>query len=170
MPQDGSIHHVEKLSQVNKGAGSQRQLFTSTEAPQSATPIPLYIQNPDGTYSVVAGGAGTTFTEYVAELDQAGPNPPVATVLSNTLGEEITFGYTTVGQFTINSPGDKFTIGKVALLLGPTLKMGTVPAGVSIATVIKVSTSTITLLIRDLSGTFINGTMVKTTLQIRIYK
>ena len=41
---------------------------------------------------------------YTALLTQSGTNPPVATILENSLGN-ITFGYTSAGNYTINSLG-----------------------------------------------------------------
>lgn len=41
--------------------------------------------------------------EYIALLNQTGTDAPVATVLKNTLGGEVTFGYDSAGSYTINS-------------------------------------------------------------------
>jgi hypothetical protein len=41
---------------------------------------------------------------YTALLSQTGINAPVATVLENTLGINLTFSYLAVGVYTVNNP------------------------------------------------------------------
>lgn len=51
---------------------------------------------------------------YRALLTQAGPSAPVPTVLENTLGGDVTWGYTDTGKYTATS-ASLFTAGKVCL-------------------------------------------------------
>jgi hypothetical protein len=45
-----------------------------------------------------------TYKVYTALLSQTGINAPVATVLENTLGINLTFSYLAVGVYTVNNP------------------------------------------------------------------
>ena len=54
--------------------------------------------------SLVAGLTPTApYKVYTALLTQTGTNPPVATVLENTLGVNLTFSYLAIGVYTINN-------------------------------------------------------------------
>ena len=50
------------------------------------------------------GGGGTPYKKYVAFLSQESINPPVATVLENTLGGDVTFTYVSTGEYLVNLP------------------------------------------------------------------
>jgi hypothetical protein len=54
--------------------------------------------------TVAGESVGPKYKVYTALLTQTGTNPPVATVLENTLGINLTFSYLTVGTYTINNP------------------------------------------------------------------
>ena len=52
------------------------------------------------------GGDSRPYKVYTALLSQSGTNAPVATVLENTTGLNITYGYSLVGKYSVslNSP------------------------------------------------------------------
>ena len=51
----------------------------------------------------ITENGGSPYKVYTALLTQTGTNPPVATVLENTLGVNLTFGYLAIGVYTINN-------------------------------------------------------------------
>ncbi len=59
---------------------------------------------------------GLSYKSYVALLTQSGTNPPVATVLYNDLGADVTYGYNQVGDYTFSSTA--FTEGKTTVFIG----------------------------------------------------
>lgn len=63
--------------------------------------------------AIASPGSGSTYKVYTALLTQTGSNPPIATVLENTLGE-ISFTYISTGAYGINS-ADLFTLGKTMI-------------------------------------------------------
>ena len=64
--------------------------------------------------TVAGEPVGPKYKVYTALLTQSGTNPPVATILENSLGN-ITFGYTSAGNYTINSLG-LFEVNKTFIL------------------------------------------------------
>jgi hypothetical protein len=54
---------------------------------------------------------------YSALISQSDTNAPVATVLENTLGEEVTFSYVESGNYMITNV-DLFVEGKTSIFLG----------------------------------------------------
>lgn len=62
---------------------------------------------------------GTNYTppykEYAAKITQEGTGAPVATVLHNSLGGEVTFDYQSSGYYTIDCEG-LFTLGKTVVM------------------------------------------------------
>jgi hypothetical protein len=87
---------------------SKRRVVTS--APDDAlVPIGIRTETRDDKYTTVAIKKSDlitipepTYKVYTALLTQTGTNPPVATILENNLGN-ITFGYNSAGNYTINS-------------------------------------------------------------------
>lgn len=67
------------------------------------------------------------YRSYTALLTQTGTNPPVATVLENTLGLNPVFDYDGVGAYTIVDSSELFTNNKTYVLA-----TGTGAAGISI--------------------------------------
>jgi hypothetical protein len=59
----------------------------------------------------ITPGSQTTYKVYTALLTQTGTDAPVATVLENTLGGDVNFTRTDVGNYLITS-NELFTIGK----------------------------------------------------------
>lgn len=55
-----------------------------------------------------------TYKVYRAIINQTGTNPPVATVLENTLGINPTYAYVGAGQYTLTSVGS-FPVDKTVL-------------------------------------------------------
>lgn len=69
-----------------------------------------YVDNSDPLNPIL--GDPRPYKVYTALLTQSGTNAPVATVLENTTGLNITYGYILVGQYSIslNSPVPKQTV------------------------------------------------------------
>jgi len=81
-----------------------------------------------------------TAWEYEALLNQVDTDPPTAVVLKNSLGETLTFGYVNPGDYTINSPGNKFTLGYTVVTFGAGPYDGLAIATVGLITAISVGT------------------------------
>jgi hypothetical protein len=82
-----------------------------------------------------------TAWEYDTTLNQTSTNAPVAGVINkNTLGETLTYGYTNAGDYTINSPGNKFTLGYTVVTFGAGPYDGLAIATVGLITAISVGT------------------------------
>lgn len=64
----------------------------------------------------LGGGGGASYLKYVALLSQSGTDAPVATVLENTLGGTVVWGYASVGNYTATL-SNAFTDNKTAVLL-----------------------------------------------------
>ena len=60
---------------------------------------------------LVAAG-GSSYKVYTALLSQTGTNPPVATVLENTLDADITYQYSAPGAYAIVTPNNTFIPNK----------------------------------------------------------
>ena len=58
------------------------------------------------------------YRSYVALITQNGSNPPVETVLENTIGP-LTWGYDATGVYGLNSTASPFTTGKTTVSIGP---------------------------------------------------
>ena len=58
-----------------------------------------------------------SYKVYTALLSQTGTNPPVATVLENTLDEDITYQYNSAGYYSILTPNNTFTANKTYSVL-----------------------------------------------------
>jgi hypothetical protein len=82
-----------------------------------------------------------TAWEYDTTLNQTSTNAPVAGVINkNTLNETLTFGYVNPGDYTINSPGNKFTLGYTVVTFGAGPYDGLAIATVGLITAISVGT------------------------------
>jgi hypothetical protein len=61
----------------------------------------------------------TTYKKYVAFLTQSGAfNPPVATVLENTLGVDLSYDYVSPGVYTITASAPIFVLNKTTAIQG----------------------------------------------------
>lgn len=65
--------------------------FIKTGFWEKLSRAPKEYLNLDNLIQSIAGGGGTSYKKYVALLSQSGINPPIATVLENTLGVTITY-------------------------------------------------------------------------------
>jgi hypothetical protein len=68
-------------------------------------------------------GMGRPYKVYTALLTQSGTDAPVATVLENTLGGEVTWTYSEPGYYVANSNG-LFTYNKTQLFHGDSRESG----------------------------------------------
>jgi hypothetical protein len=106
------------------------------------------------------------YKSYVAIITQSGTSAPtVNTLLENTLGATVTFGYTNVGEYTINITGNKFTTNKTVIIVGPGRKT---TANTFLGTTIA-SDQLIVLYSQNPSGTPTNGLISQVTVEIRVY-
>lgn len=108
------------------------------------------------------------YKEYEVLLNQTTTNPPVATILKNTLGAVPVWGYTSVGVYTLTLSG-AFTANKVAIYIGR--NTGTPGEGYEIY---RVNNNVIRLdsaLFNSGTGgwDFANGRLTDTSLHIKIY-
>jgi len=100
------------------------------------------------------------YKTYVALLTQTGTNAPTAIVLENTIGT-ISFVYNSTGYFSAVSTG-LFTIDKTACFIHEADGNTTVIA--------KAYTANLVTLISQIpTGTFVNGSINRATLEIRVY-
>jgi hypothetical protein len=72
----------------------------------------------DYDYSWAAGGGGASYLVYTALLTQSGTSAPTATVLDNTLGGAVTWGYTSDGTYDFTLPFATPT-NKFVTIIGP---------------------------------------------------
>ena len=90
--------------------------YTRTVIPQNC-PIKLADGTVINTASTSGGGYTPSYKVYAATLTQTGTNPPVATVLENTLGATPTWYYDSQGIYYAESFGT-FTAGKTVVVPG----------------------------------------------------
>lgn len=115
------------------------------------------------------GAPASSYKVYTALLTQTGTNPPVATVLENTIGA-ITFSYTEPGKYNVNSSG-LFTISKMVLITTAFGKDG----GGGFANDIRfrntptLNTSSLIPLETLGPGGLINDALYNTPIEIRVY-
>ena len=106
--------------------------------------------------------SGLPYSSYTAILSQAGVAAPTASILANSVGT-VTFGYTTVGQYTINSSA-LFTSAKTAIFL----TMGGSTYDDAFAIVKRVSSSQYHLLVTAVGAGF-NNVWSDLSIEIRVY-
>jgi len=106
---------------------------------------------------------------YTALLTQSGTDAPVATVLENTLGETISFGYSSPGYYSINTTGEfpqnKTTFSIKNVINGTTVSSETYIGIFSDA--LNINTIDFTTL-NDFS-TAVNNILLNTPIEIRVY-
>lgn len=98
---------------------------------------------------------------YTALMTQGGTNPPVATVLENTLGGNITWSYNDVGFYSATLTG--------AFLLNKTTSTISVTNGDTSLCIVRVNDNQVDLTSRDFSNVPGNGIINNCTLEIRVY-
>ena len=89
-------------------------LFTETYDINAAAPV---IGNPTRATTLkdvaaLSNAINLGYKSYTAIVTQSGLNPPVSTVLQNTIGGTFTWGYTSVGVYTLTSSSSAFTANK----------------------------------------------------------
>jgi hypothetical protein len=106
----------------------------------------------------ISGASQPTYKVYTALLTQNGLNPPVATILENTIGD-ITYSYDDIGFYFINS-SLLFTNNKTAIFFGNTN-----------AAFIKIYPNNDSQLIIEVFDTtgYTNFGLIKTPIEIRVY-
>jgi hypothetical protein len=67
--------------------------------------------------SSVSAGGGSSYLVYTALLTQSGTDAPIATVLTNTLGETPTLEYIDVGYYSLSVVANRFTANKTAVFI-----------------------------------------------------
>ena len=118
--------------------------------------------------SYAPGGSSPSYKVYTALLTQTGTNPPVATVLENTIGN-ISFSYVEQGTYQINSSG-LFTLNKTMLIMSP-FQSGT---GFMIQNInflnnpLNNTDSSLIVISANPSGAF-NEKLFNTPIEIRVY-
>lgn len=125
-------------------------------------------------YALENAGGGYTppYSVYTALLTQSGTNPPTATVLENTLGVSITWGYGSLGNYNTNYITGN--INKVAIFCS----QGSSPVSYSILSYANPDGPTVAFNIQTLAnytGAFIgaigpnNGLLSNAFVEIRVY-
>jgi hypothetical protein len=145
--------------------------FQGTAGPQGPTG-PIGPIDPVGPTGATGLSFTPTYKVYTALLSQSGTNPPVATVLENTLGVSITWAYGSLGNYNTNYiTGDT---NKVAIFCS----QGSSPVSYSILSYANSSGPTVAFNIQTLAnytGAFIgaigpnNGLLSNAFVEIRIY-
>jgi hypothetical protein len=118
--------------------------------------------------SYVNGVAVSTSTPkvYKALLNQNGTNPPVATVLVNTLGGTPTFGYSNVGIFTLTATG-LLTLNKTGVSFGNHININDVDQAIITASSLTIDGFTFTTYEWDTSA--FNDILNNTLITIEVY-
>ena len=122
----------------------------------------LYFAKDVGSPADWIPSSGLPYSSYTAILSQAGVAAPTASILANSVGT-VTFGYTTVGQYTINSSA-LFTSAKTAIFL----TMGGSTYDDAFAIVKRVSSSQYQLLVTAVGAGF-NNVWSDLSIEIRVY-
>lgn len=106
------------------------------------------------------------YKSYVAIISQTGTSAPtVDTLLENTIGAAVTFGYSAVGEYTINTTGNSFTTNKTSISVTPGRKTtSNVFLGTTIA-----NTQIINLYSQNTAGSPTNGLISQVLVEIRVY-
>ena len=114
-----------------------------------------------------------TYKVYTALLTQTGINPPVATVLENTLGTNITYQYNGIGNYSILASNDLFTANKTYSVLQLWADDGVSPR---LGFIGRASTSELCMTLTDTNGNPAdtlgdnqNPVYFLTSIEIRVY-
>jgi len=107
---------TKRKLQVRYGAAASRPTLATGEIGlDSGTGVEkLWIGTPAGNAFVASLNTTGEVKRYVALLSQAGTDAPVATVLENTLGGTVVWGYTGVGIYSATLTG-AFTENKTVV-------------------------------------------------------
>lgn len=117
-----------------------------------------------------AGGGAAPYLVYTAVLTQSGTNPPVATVLQNTLGEVPTYSYSAMGKYVINTVGNVFTSVKTAIFSQNVYDQPNAGDTPIITPTFVNDPQTISLhVINATTGAYLDDVMIDVTIEIRVY-
>lgn len=102
--------------------------------------------------------------EWVGYVSQSGTSAPtIVSTVKNDFSGTISFGYTSPGVFTLNDSSAEFTSGKTIVQMTNGLNQ-TGNMGYAYQ-----STTLITLVSRDVSGTTANSLMASTMVKVTVY-
>ena len=110
---------------------------------------------------------------YTALLTQSGTNAPVATVLENTLGVDITWTYISTGNYVGTIPSGTFTAD--AYLTTPSTAIQTAANNINYKVALRIDNSDVTyksLVLTTLncnSGNLVNSVLGNQPIEIRVY-
>lgn len=119
--------------------------------------------------AIASPSSGPSYKVYTALLNQIGSNPPIATVLENTIGD-ISFTYISTGTYGINS-ADLFTLNKT-MVATVTFSSGTGMFAQVVNCINSAIDSTKSLLvIKTNSAGFgqVDDKLLNTPIEIRVY-
>lgn len=144
VPANGALPNGKQILVVNSAVG--RELYVGDA---SNNPVPA-----------------CGYRQYVATLTQTGTNAPVATVIKNTLGGTLVWGYTSAGTYTATL-SDAFTESKTLGIQQIILDAGDQITAVSSS---RVSNNVVQLLtIETTTVTNINDALTDFPFEIRVY-
>ena len=124
--------------------------------------LPATLPNQVVVKSQLDAVAARPYKVYTALLSQTGTNAPTATVLENTLGTTITWTRAAVGVYVATLGIGTFTAGKVFRSISNEFSDGANNIAALSPTAIQVNT-------KLYSGSFSDGKMLETAVEIRIY-
>jgi hypothetical protein len=117
---------------------------------------------PDASGTIALVETIKPYKVYTALLSQSGTSAPTAIVLENTLGT-ITFTYTGIGQYQINSAG-LFTLDKTLLFI-----QGSSDGDINSAYILDKLYYNTSSIINCITSGVTNGMLNKTSIEIRVY-
>jgi len=124
--------------------------------------------------AVAASTMGLDVKRYVAVVTQTGTNAPTATVLENSLGGTVVYGYTSTGIYTLTL-ASAFTQNKT-IILSPGIAPGywteLVDDAASITGKVQLawtSANVLTLKTRDGTSTLANDILSVVTIKVEVY-
>ena len=101
---------------------------------------------------------------YSALLTQSGTNPPVATVLENTLDAQLDWYYASAGRYYAESYGT-WTLNKTAMTVGP---LADASNGAYVQTKID-SEDQAYVVVKNIAGAGVDNSLSLTFVEIRVY-
>jgi hypothetical protein len=104
---------------------------------------------------------------YTALLTQTGTDAPVATVLENTLGGTVVWGYTVTGEYTATLSGG-FTLNKTFIVMGNTFD--SVNSTLMLTGILALNADGFQLnTARIDDGMLVDNQLLNTAIEIRVY-
>jgi hypothetical protein len=104
---------------------------------------------------------------YTALLNQTGTDAPVATVLENTLGGTVVWGYTVTGEYTATLSG-AFTLNKTFIFMGNTFD--SVNSTLMLTGILALNADGFQLnTARIDDGLLVDNQLLNTAIEIRVY-